>query len=405
MATGSGETSGPTTEYPGRGGGWLGWGGRFLAGFTKKGLPGTFSDNPAQRETQARWSEKLKTPKPLPSTPNPSFIVPSQPPPIIAGVRASEAQTAKERRKRPKTSRRMSKNPLIEKQPRWWDPSSWPDDVSQAVYSSYADVIQGAASVGRRMPSTNTRARLQSRSAPRSKQAGLVGDLAKYTKSPTPAQPTRRAGPRTSSRLDTKPGEELEPAIAPARRATPTPQLDDLQPIEVPQRERYTDLEPITVPKRQKYGSGGGSRPGTTTERTRGSTTTAGGRVALPGRGTISLPGTGSSKVVVRVGSYSFDIEPLIRAATTRRPSSAPRKAAVGFASSPTVPSTAPTIEPDLGFAGFSPPRTRTDNCDCEGKKKKRKKERKLRTECRSGTYKQTARGVKYSPQRIVPCN
>lgn len=43
------------------------------------------------------------------------------------------------------------------------------------------------------------------------------------------------------------------------------------------------------------------------------------------------------------------------------------------------------------------------DPCGCKKKTKKAKK-RKPRTVCNSGTYRQTAKGVKYYPKRKVPC-
>lgn len=43
------------------------------------------------------------------------------------------------------------------------------------------------------------------------------------------------------------------------------------------------------------------------------------------------------------------------------------------------------------------------DTCTCSKPRKKPKK-RKPRTECRRGTYVQTARGISYTPKEIVPC-
>lgn len=43
-------------------------------------------------------------------------------------------------------------------------------------------------------------------------------------------------------------------------------------------------------------------------------------------------------------------------------------------------------------------------DCEC-AKPKRKRKARKLRTVCKAGTYKQTAKGIKYSPNREVPCS
>lgn len=42
--------------------------------------------------------------------------------------------------------------------------------------------------------------------------------------------------------------------------------------------------------------------------------------------------------------------------------------------------------------------------CECEKKKPKKKRERKARTMCKTGTYRQTARGISYRPRSTVPC-
>lgn len=43
-------------------------------------------------------------------------------------------------------------------------------------------------------------------------------------------------------------------------------------------------------------------------------------------------------------------------------------------------------------------------DCDCTKRKKKARKARAPRTVCASGTYKQTAKSIKYTPKRKVPC-
>jgi len=44
------------------------------------------------------------------------------------------------------------------------------------------------------------------------------------------------------------------------------------------------------------------------------------------------------------------------------------------------------------------------DKCNCAKKPEKNRKKRKPRTECKQGTYRQTAMGITYKPRRTVPC-
>ena len=61
----------------------------------------------------------------------------------------------------------------------------------------------------------------------------------------------------------------------------------------------------------------------------------------------------------------------------------------------------------ELDNPQFNPddaPQLDADKCNCAKPKKKKPKKREPRVTCKAGTYQQTARGVVYHPNRIVPC-
>lgn len=67
-----------------------------------------------------------------------------------------------------------------------------------------------------------------------------------------------------------------------------------------------------------------------------------------------------------------------------------------------------PLTAPIIPLAGLSPrPEAapqQDPRCKCPPTKKKKQKKRDPRTECRSGTYRQLARGIVYQPKRKIPC-
>lgn len=52
----------------------------------------------------------------------------------------------------------------------------------------------------------------------------------------------------------------------------------------------------------------------------------------------------------------------------------------------------------------FAVPKEALDKCRCDEKRRKKREPRKPRTVCRAGSYIQTAKGIKYHPNREVPC-
>lgn len=109
------------------------------------------------------------------------------------------------------------------------------------------------------------------------------------------------------------------------------------------------------------------------------------------------------------LGASQLLVESLLRAAVPKS-----GRAAVGRISLPAqspFPGTgapAPAASPAfLTPFGYAPARTRTksksDECECEKPKKKRKP-RQPRSVCYRGSYRQTARGIKYKKIETIPC-
>lgn len=153
------------------------------------------------------------------------------------------------------------------------------------------------------------------------------------------------------------------------------------------------------------------------------------GRTSAPGRGE-SRPGAGRTSPV-RVPAPASGPAAMARSALANLPSTVvegvlravtrrvPRVRALGSAATRAVSlpigdfpasGTAPVgaAAPILGFAqGVKPfpvPQEALDKCRCDRKKKRETKKRQPRTICRAGSYIQTAKGVKYHPNREVPC-
>lgn len=283
-----------------------------------------------------------------------------------------------------------------------------PEGLKDQIFSAYAAGIEGG--IGGSM-----RSRTPYRAPPigsRSAQRGFVGAIASGPAGAARAigqeqvarmQRARAVTPKaaaTRAQFDPKWGEELEPAIAPIQ-VPKRAKYSDLDLVEVPHRERFADLDPIAVPQRTKYGSGAGSGYGNGAQRAGGSTRTAGrvGRSTVPGTGKAGGYSTGASPLSLHLGPFTVPLEPIIRAATTRKPS---QRLGTARAAQP-FPSTSP--QPQFEFApSYIGPASTTKDCDCSHGKKKPKKERKPRSECREGRYTQTSKGVKYRPDRIVPC-
>lgn len=74
----------------------------------------------------------------------------------------------------------------------------------------------------------------------------------------------------------------------------------------------------------------------------------------------------------------------------------------------PTAPGL-PSLNPFVGViqspAPFAVPQEALDKCRCDKRKpKKERKPREPRTKCMAGTYRQTIKGVSYSPKEEIPC-
>jgi len=362
---------------------WMG--GKLLAGI----LRGNRTTNQAGIDAfRERARTTLNPPKP--PTPQPT----EAPPQTTVASGGSPGPTS---RRAPKSKRKRIREPTRE-------------EIMQATYESYLRALQGGFS-GSVRGGKYSAPPIGSKSA----QRGSVGVARAPAAPKASARARRTAGPGgrtyTSSRRPgargTGPG-----ARAAATTAVPLddPQLSpvevprrerytDLSPVEVPARERYTGLEPVEVPNRRKYGSSPAARPGDGAVSTRRSPGTARLPRTAPAPGTATAPRTRPSAASLRIGSFELPLDPIIRALTTRKPPPAARPA------SGTEPIRAP--EPVL-TPGSNPYEQVSyaydyDKCKCP-KKKKPSKQRQPRTECRSGTYKQTARGVTYRPNKIVPC-
>jgi len=206
--------------------------------------------------------------------------------------------------------------------------------------------------------------------------------------------------------FDPKWGEELEPAVMPGG--------EQLEPVKVPKREKFSDLYPVEVPQRVKYGQPGagtttanksraGSGPGTATPSTNRVPATAGG--AMPGTGkTGGRTSTTRSTAGSTVLSLDALLSPLLRSLTRRTPS-VRRAASTAGATSPgtgTNPGTQPAPDPSLNWGGFyAGSATKTDECRCP---RKRSRPRTPRNVCWKGSYIETATGLKKTRREQIPC-
>jgi len=353
-----------------------------------------------------------------PSTPPPSSPIPpglASPAPGPSSIGGINDKKPTRRQKKP----RMSKNPKVKKPTTALEAfDAWYNNLPDIIHRGVNQSLINASELGQ-MPRTALRPYNSPPFGSRSAQRGSIGtaEVLQPRRTTSTTRPRRTAAPGgrtfTSSRRSpgargTGPGarsaprqvtasqleEELSPIEVPQRE-----RYTDLQPIEVPERERYTGLEPVEVPQRRKYGSSPAARPGAGAVSTGRVARTAGNPASssLPGVGTA--PRTRASAASIRIGAFELPLEPIVRALTTRKPAQRPRKASdpqPGVAPEPVL---TPGSNP---FEQVSYAYDYDKKCRCP--KKKASKPRQPRTECRQGTYKQTARGVTYRPNKIVPC-
>jgi len=78
------------------------------------------------------------------------------------------------------------------------------------------------------------------------------------------------------------------------------------------------------------------------------------------------------------------------------RPLTLPSNTPLPFFGTPTDPGTLTEFQP-----GIAKPPVETDTCQCKPKKRK---PRQPRTDCKRGTYQQTAKGIIYHPKETFPC-
>jgi len=368
--------------------GWMG--GKLLAGIIRGNRTTNQAGIDAFRE-RARTTLNTAAP-PAPAAPPPTTAVePSSPPPTRNEPKRGRAKKAKKRSAWQNFLDGYEKlAPWINSAPIGGMPGRSPGRMSPTARMS-----GGPSRPSMQRGSFSTAEVLQPKPAARPRRTAAPGGRS-YTssrrKGVRATGPGARAAPRVSSA--TQLNDDLSPVEVPQRE-----RYTDLQPIEVPERERYTGLDPVEVPNRRKYGNSPGAQPG--------SGTNSPGRkpgvarnpspVALPGVGTVAR--TRPSAASIRIGQFEIPIEPIIRAVTTRKP---PQRARQASDPRPGI-SPEPVLTPGSNpFEQVSYAYDYDKKCRCP--KKKASKPRQPRTECRSGTYKQTARGVTYRPSKIIPC-
>jgi hypothetical protein len=215
-----------------------------------------------------------------------------------------------------------------------------------------------------------------------------------------PPQVARSRAPTAPLGTDSNPGKLPKGYLKPSQVVPGLPSQEDPRVYAEPNSPK-----PISAPGRQP-----GSAPA---------------RSGQPRRGTVlpspyGMPRTGraASRLPFRILSNlpSAIVEAGLRAVTRRTPSvraagsAAARAISLPIGDFPTS-SPAPVARnaPIFGFAqGVSPfpvPKEALDKCRCDRKKKRETKKRQPRTVCRAGSYTQTAKGIKYHPNREVPCS
>lgn len=228
-------------------------------------------------------------------------------------------------------------------------------------------------------------------------RAGRIG-TERPRASPKPLEPVRPPTARPAA-----------PRRAAARTRAPTPQ-------EVIKDLPFTDYDAegeINAPARPK--------PAAQPARRAEPATAPGGR---PGRGTVlpgpyGIPGTGSAAARLPqrllANLPSAIVEAGLRAVTRQSPRVRQTVGAItravplpigDFPAALPTPAAPPASIIGLaeGLKPFPVPKEALDKCRCDQRQKKKQKPRQPRTVCRAGSYVQTAKGVKYHPNREVPC-
>lgn len=113
-----------------------------------------------------------------------------------------------------------------------------------------------------------------------------------------------------------------------------------------------------------------------------------------PATGSAGTRGAGARSLAL-----PFDLSSAIGvglgAALARQPQRVPGRSAAA------IRAQVPIAQPLTQFVGQKA-KTKTDTCECE--KPKKRKPKAPRTTCKTGTYRQTSRGVSYRPTGEVPC-
>lgn len=164
-----------------------------------------------------------------------------------------------------------------------------------------------------------------------------------------------------------------------------------------------TEASPSDAPR-----PGSGNAPG----RAPGQGTNRPGAVRVPAA--VRRPATAAAALTRSLPSAA--LEAVLRAATRRTPrvpgvrSEAPRRFSLPIGDFPLAsPTPASLPGPSTGvlevLKPFPVPRYAYDYDKCNCPKPKKRKPRAPRTICKAGSYTQTAKGIKYSPNREVPCS
>jgi len=233
----------------------------------------------------------------------------------------------------------------------------------------------------------------------RSAQRGFVApELVPLIANP-PAVP-RAVPPARAPRLIPGADPLTQPQPAPARTAPampggvePTPTAPQTSVPEFYEPDVRTAIERVAAPQPVYPGPG----PATATPGTTRSPGTVGPSTAKPGK-----TGTRTPVALPSLGKIVLPADALLTYAVGTLPR---RSSAAGTISPGVGPATARTRQ---AFAdplpGMSPQRTRTNECECEKPKAKDRRPRPPRSQCFTGTYTETARGLIKRKRQQVPC-
>lgn len=284
-------------------------------------------------------------------------------------------------------------------------------DYLSMYFQAFNGAIQGGA-VGLRAPRARPAVRVarnfEPSPGPIQRQRGFVDLTGKYTQR-QPVRTPRAGRPRAAERYNEPVDDPMQmprnplivtPVTAPTPATVKTPRAPSpAQPSEIPSVEPKQAAKPATVASPRSVG--GQANSGAAGSGARSSST----RRVPPAAG---KSGTSAPASPVLSGLTDY----LRSGATARVLELATRRIAQASASrfvdlGPAQPSPRATPDPfSQLLESYAPRLTRPahDTCECEKKKPKKKTPRAPRDVCRSGTYTQTARGIRYSPHHIVPC-